>query len=142
MNVVIRFTPAGPGVDWLSGCCRSFAVLLHIIMHFLICCWYHCGKLTRGWIVVINKDQVHLVQGQVKGEVNGVLQLLPGIVQRVVIAADDVSAFAALKESEPGFASLGSATLQDYEATAARLRAVVRGEDTGWPMLIAPGMQG
>jgi len=92
--------------------------------------------------VVIQKDQVHLVQGQVMGEVDGVQQLLPEIVQRVVIASDVASAFAALKGSESSFNPVGSATLQDYEVAAARLRAVVRGEDAGWPMLIAPEMQG
>lgn len=76
-------------------------------------------------------------------EVDGGLQLLPEIVQCVVIAADMRTAFDALKESNPKFNPVGSATLQDYEKVAARLRAIIRGEvtDDEWPVLIAPEMR-
>ncbi|WP_304350877.1 hypothetical protein [Comamonas testosteroni] len=81
----------------------------------------------------IDATKVFLISGQeavVKvGDRRGVS---PAATQRVVIAADAEAAMRKLAEKEPGFKSLGIASLFDYESTVQRLHAVISGESTEW----------
>lgn len=89
--------------------------------------------------MAIRKDQVFLIQGQVLYGDDG-LQPSPEIGQRVVVATNERMAYGLLAEKEPAFRPIGHATLQDYEATAAKLRAVLKGEDLSWDLLVETGL--
>jgi len=80
----------------------------------------------------------------ISGTTYAARQLSSGLVvtQRVVVAQDQVTAYAALAASEPGFVVIGHATLQDYKSTSATMIGVLAGAQADWPLLIAPGMDG
>lgn len=99
-------------------------------------------NLFRGCVVAAKKSQVFLVQGQFSQIVEGIERLAPEIEQFVVVAHDDRAAYGLLESSAPGFRPVGHATLEDYEETAGKLRATLRGDDIGWKLLVAPGMSG
>ena len=85
----------------------------------------------------VNAKHVFLVSGQrlVTGEEGGE-NLSPDIEQCVVVANDDQDAYKTLESLEPKFRPLGFATLDDYESTAAKLRAVLNGDvNTGWKLV-------
>lgn len=88
--------------------------------------------------MAIAKNQVFLVQGQTL--TNGGQRLEETIEQIVVVAGDTEAMMAAIAQHAPDFRPVGWATLEAYEAAAAKLRAALKGEVTGWPLLVAPGM--
>lgn len=87
----------------------------------------------------VNAKHVFLVSGQRLVTVEGGSEKLsPDIEQCVVVANDDQEAYKALLSMEPNFRPLGCATLDDYESTAIKLRAVLKGDgNTGWKLIVA-----
>ena len=86
----------------------------------------------------IAREQVFLVQGQRQNEAGTGLN---GAIEQIVVVAhtwDDVRKL--LDAEAPGFQIVGSATLKDYETTAARIREVLNGKSTEWPVRVAPGI--
>lgn len=81
----------------------------------------------------IDAAKVFLISGQESvakvGDRRGVS---PAATQRVVIADDAEAALLKLADIEPGFKSLGIASLKDYESTVQRLHAVISGDSTEW----------
>lgn len=90
--------------------------------------------------MAVKKDQVLLVSGQLRLTGNESGHLAAEVIQRVVIAEDDKAAYQMLAVTEPQFFPIGHATLQQYEDVAAKLRATLKGDQTGWTILVAPGM--
>lgn len=87
----------------------------------------------------VNPKHIFLVSGQrlVTGEEGGE-KLSPDVEQCVVMAKDDQDAYKTLESLEPKFLPLGFATLDDYESTAAKLRAVLDGDvNTGWKLVVS-----
>lgn len=91
--------------------------------------------------MAVMKTQVFLISGQYVRDVDGFQQLAPEIEQCVVIASDGPTAYKVIATNEPAFKPVGHATLQDYETAATKLRAVLKGETSGWKLLVAPGMK-
>lgn len=60
--------------------------------------------------------------------------------ERVVVAPDAQAALGMLAANEPTFMVGGLYSLQDYEMAAGAMRAVLRGADSKWKLLVAPGM--
>ena len=87
-------------------------------------------------------SEIFLISGQRLSRNDGSPQLNDAVEQRVVVAPNDRIAYDVLSGIDPQFRPLGHATLAQYEEAAAQLRAVVRGESTAWPLIVAPGMQG
>jgi hypothetical protein len=95
----------------------------------------------RSFIVSINAKHVFLVSGQrmTKGE-DGGEKLAPEVEQCVVIAENGQQAYQKLEGVEPKFRPLGCATLDDYESTAAKLRAALAGDvPVGWKLIAHQG---
>lgn len=92
-------------------------------------------------IMAIKKNQVFLISGQMKLASDESARLAPEVVQRVVLAEDSQAAYGHLVATEPDFTPLGHASLQDYESAVAKLRATLKGEATGWSLLVAPGIK-
>lgn len=90
--------------------------------------------------MAVKKNQVFLVSGQLKEEDAGGARLAPEITQRVVVAEDAQAAHGLLASTEPAFRPVGHASLQDYEDAVTKLRATLKGDATGWTVLVAPGM--
>ena len=87
----------------------------------------------------INAKHVFLVSGQrlVTGE-DGGEKLSPDVEQCVVVANDGHEAYKTLESVESKFRPLGFATLDDYESTATKLRAALKGEvNTGWKLILS-----
>lgn len=80
------------------------------------------------------------MQGQSVVLVDGEMKAKPEIEQRVVIARDDAAAMKLINELSREFKVIGYATLKEYEATVAKLRATLNGVDTGWKMIVEPGL--
>lgn len=88
--------------------------------------------------IEIDPRKVFLVAGQeAEQKVGGREGISPVVTQHVVIAEDPLTALQALAESVPTFNPLGHVSLADYEAAAARLRAVAEGRSSEWPILVA-----
>ena len=81
---------------------------------------------------------VFLVQGQLSKVVDGKTKTMPGIVQQVVISANAESAMALVKKATPEFQLVGYASLEDYESTASKVRAVADGVSNEFPLLKDP----
>lgn len=88
--------------------------------------------------MAVMKSQVFLVQGQYATSAGA--SLGGAIEQLVVVAADSDAMAGVVAARAPDFQPVGWATLENYEATAAKLRAALKGEQTGWRVLVAPGM--
>lgn len=84
---------------------------------------------------------VFLVQGQLSKVVDGVTKTMPEIVQQVVVSDNAESAMALVKKVTANFQLVGYASLEDYEATAAKIRAVVDGVSTEFPLLVEPKLK-
>lgn len=86
----------------------------------------------------IDPKRTFLVSGQVIAEkVGGRHGLSPVVGQRVVVAQDELAAYALLATAEPGFRPVGHASLHDYEVAAAKLRAVATRQSTEWVLHVA-----
>lgn len=85
-----------------------------------------------------SKDQVFLVQGQMAQMRDGAKIILPEIRQWVIVAPNAEIMTQMVSETLPELGMVGYATLKEYEETAAKLRATLRGVDTGWKMVVAP----
>lgn len=92
--------------------------------------------------MAVRKNEVFLISGQLLERMDGTQQLAPEVEQRVVVAPNDRVAYRFLSEQEPAFRPIGFATLQQFEESAAKLRATIQGKETGWKLLVAPGMVG
>ena len=69
--------------------------------------------------------------------------LAPTVEQRVVVAPNGLQeALELLAVQAPDFRTLGSVTLDDYERAAAKIRATLKGQETGWGLLLANGFKG
>lgn len=88
--------------------------------------------------MAVLKKEVFLVQGQYANTEGR--RLDGGIVQVVVIARDSEEMMTVVKTKAAGLQIAGWATLEQYAATVAKLRAAVKGEESDWPVLVAPGM--
>ena len=86
----------------------------------------------------VPKDKVYLVQGQ--RQIEGAEGLNGSIEQIIVVAQGSDAVSEILADSAPDFRMIGLATLKDYEATAAKIKAALGGKTKEWPVLIAPGM--
>ncbi|MES2879187.1 MAG: hypothetical protein V4713_12255 [Pseudomonadota bacterium] len=85
--------------------------------------------------MILNGKEVFLVSGQLREtKVGGRKGVSPRVEQRVVIAKDDLAAYNCLSAQEPDFSPLGHATLDDYEETARKVRAVVEGNSDVWKL--------
>lgn len=90
--------------------------------------------------MMVSKDRVYLVQGRVSavsGEEGDGLALR----QVVVVAENSEAAIELLRKKMPGFSVAGFATLKEYESTAAKIRGVVGGKDTSWPLIVEGGVE-
>jgi len=88
--------------------------------------------LAPGMHLDAAKDQIFLMSGQESRHT--------AAVERVVVARDAQAARGVLAANEPAFLVGGLFSLQDYERAAGKLRAVLRGMDSGWKLLVAQGM--
>lgn len=89
----------------------------------------------------VDTDQVFLVPGQwSRPDSSGEERLAPEIAHHVVVARNAQSAMALLEQTTPDFRPLGATSLKEYEDAVLKLRATLNGEETGWPMVIAPGI--
>ena len=90
----------------------------------------------------VNAKNVFLVSGQRMVLVEGVGETLsPDVEQCVVIANDGREAYKTLESMEPGFHPLGFATLDNYESTATKMRAVLNGDqNVGWRLIAGEGV--
>jgi hypothetical protein len=80
-------------------------------------------------------NQIFLVSGQATEEkVGGRGGLSPAVTQHVVVAEDAAAAYEALARNVKGFQPLGHASLAQYEQAAQKIRAVLAGESTDWPL--------
>lgn len=84
---------------------------------------------------------VFLVQGQLSKVVDGVTKTMPEIVQKVVVSANAENAVAWLKKVTPNFQLVGYASLEDYESTASKVRAVVEGVNHEFPLIVEPSFK-
>jgi hypothetical protein len=85
----------------------------------------------------MEKKYVFMVSGQVKveGEPNAVVK------QYVVCSADADSVRIFLETVEPGIQILSIVALTMYEDIVKRIRLVLLGEDTSWPVYVDPALQ-
>ncbi|MEM8519049.1 hypothetical protein [Janthinobacterium sp. CAN_S7] len=88
--------------------------------------------LAPGMHLDAAKDQIFLMSGQESRHT--------AAVERVVVARDAQAARRVLAANEPAFLIGGLFSLQDYEHAAKKLRAVLKGTDFGWKLLVAQGM--
>ncbi len=79
---------------------------------------------------------VFLVQGQLSKMVDGVTKTMPEIVQQVVVSENAESAMDLVKKATPEFQLVGYASLETYETTASKVRAVADGVSTEFPLLV------
>lgn len=85
---------------------------------------------------MIDPQKVFLLSGQMIDQKVGGRAGVSPVVQAHVVVADDLAlAIQSLSETEPRFQVLGGASLYDYEESARRLRDVVEGRSTEWPVL-------
>ena len=84
---------------------------------------------------------VFLAQGQLSKVVDGVTKTMPEIVQQVVVSDNAESAMALVKKVTPNFQLVGYASLEDYETTATKIRAVVDGVSAEFPLLVEPQLK-
>ena len=90
----------------------------------------------------VNSKNIFLVSGQ-RLLAGSSEKLSPIIEQCVVVANDGIEAYQAIESEEPSFRPLGFATLDDYESTATKLRAVLKGEGIkGWKLIIGDRVVG
>ncbi len=91
----------------------------------------------------VDAKHVFLVSGQrlVRGAGTDAT-LTPGIDQHVVIAPNLQEACALLAAQYPDFRTLGSATLDDYEQAVSKIKATLKGKDTGWGLILTTSFQG
>lgn len=86
--------------------------------------------------------QVFLVSGQTATLAEGGGEVLSSTVeQQVVVAKDGEEALALLSEKVPSFRPLGLTTLDDYEQAVAKIKATLKGVNTGWGLMLAPGLR-
>lgn len=90
--------------------------------------------LAPGMGLDAAKDQIFLMSGQVSRHADTT------VVEHVVVAQDAQAARGVLAANEPAFVVGGLYSLQDYERAAGKMRAVLRGVDSGWKLLVAQGM--
>lgn len=84
---------------------------------------------------IFSAEHVFLVSGQHSEEkVGGRGGLSPSVSQHVVVAEDAAAAYSLLAERAAGFVPLGYATLADYEHAAAKIRSILSGEASDWPL--------
>jgi hypothetical protein len=88
--------------------------------------------------MAVSKDQVFLMQGQYITVVDGENSINPVIHQNVVVASSVDSAIELLSDQLPSFKVIGHATLEDYENTASKLRATLKGTNKEWPLITEP----
>lgn len=85
---------------------------------------------------------VFLISGQRQRSMpDGSMTLAPEIEQCIVVAQDDRAAYQSLAAADPDLQPVGHATLYEYERTAAKLRAALKGDETGWRLIVASGME-
>lgn len=85
--------------------------------------------------------QVFLVSGQLVTHGASGEELVSALIeQQVVVAVDGQAAYAALAKKMPNFRPVGLTSLDDYERAVAKIKATLKGAETGWALLIAPGM--
>lgn len=88
--------------------------------------------------MAVLKTEVFLVQGQLEKEGK---ERLDGVIEQIVVVAPDIEAMrTVMTTNAPEFRVTGWATLEDYEATAAKLRSALKREALDWRVLVAPGM--
>jgi hypothetical protein len=86
--------------------------------------------------VPLDPRRVFLASGQVlERKIGGRDAPGPIIVQRVVHADNAEDAYRRLEAAEPAFQALGMVSLDEYEETVRRLRAVVQGISIEWPVI-------
>jgi hypothetical protein len=90
----------------------------------------------REFIVEVSASSVFLVSGQRLRPAG----LHPVVEQCIVVATDVGAAYAELAATESDFQVLGSATLYEYELTASKLRAALRGEAVGWKLVVSANL--
>lgn len=90
--------------------------------------------LAPGMGLDAAKDQIFLMSGNVSVRTDSVAA------ERVVVAQDERAARGVLAANEPAFLVGGLYSLQGYESAARKLRAVLKGADSGWKLLVAQGM--
>jgi hypothetical protein len=91
-------------------------------------------------VVEIFKKNVFMVSGTSILEGEGDRKTNAVISQVVVVAVDDVAAYDLLRDKRPDFVPVGHASLAEYEAAVARLRAVLGGGKSDLPLFVAPDM--
>ena len=89
----------------------------------------------------MDAKQIFLVSGQMLVDVEGGgKSLSPAVVEKVVVAEDGPAAYAALAEKMPDFRPLGLTALADYEKAVAKIKATLKGVETGWGLVLEPGL--
>lgn len=83
--------------------------------------------------------QVFLVSGQkITSKDSGDESVSALIEQQIVVAVDKQAAYEALAEKKPDFRPVGITSLDEYESIVAKMKATLRGVDTGLELLISP----
>lgn len=90
---------------------------------------------------MIDSQRTFLASGQMLQKQEGGREALSPVIElQVVIAKDVQAAYALLAEKNADFKVLGMTSLADYEQAIAKIRATLKGENTGWGLMIAPGL--